>query len=457
MREKLPDPNIDTARARLSTRSVVRHGLLAFVDQAIVSVAAFLPMLFVGKVSREELGVFSLAISSYWLVAGLGNALVWTPYTSRAARMSDQTRIRFRGDSAGLNLALSLGLAAVSAGIALSAQWVFPDEKWIGLFFLTFGLLVVSLNCREYVRRVYLADLRPDKLLALDIPISVAGILIIGMAFCFGMLNAQVAMFVTALVAVPGLATSYQHLVAGRTSLRKIGRLLVSNWKFSKWLLIVAVAWLASDGFIRWMLVGLKGKEAVGEFAGAFLIVSLVNPIIIAFTSFARSIASHKLAFGSSLDLTTDVFFALRWLVPVTSLGFLALCLVGNPLLNYLFGYEYGNQPLVVLLAAAVCLEAITVPLEATFVALEKGQSLTLIAVSRFVFSAGIACWTVPQYGVMGVAIAMLGRSILVLIAYSGVFFKMHRTLVAENCPQESEATPVGQPEEDLCATGSPQ
>ena len=67
-------------------------------DQAVVSLASFLTTVIVGRIcGREELGIYVLGTTTFWLLAGIPNALAWTPYTSRAARMSPRRRARYNG------------------------------------------------------------------------------------------------------------------------------------------------------------------------------------------------------------------------------------------------------------------------------------------------------------------------------------------------------------------------
>jgi O-antigen/teichoic acid export membrane protein len=420
----LPGRTLPAARARSS--AVAIHGMHALWDQAAVSVASFLAMAFVGRLGQEELGVFALGISSFWLVAGVSNALVWTPYTSRAAHLSPVHQQRFRGESAGLNLLIGLLLAVMSLFAATLVWFVLPGQSWLVYFFLAFAPLTLTLTLREHARRIYIADFAGRRLLLFDVPISLALVALMALLFFSGKLSAVNGLLVTSLVAAPGLYISLKHIRAGGTSWRRVRHVAASNWPYAKWLLVVAVAWLASDGLLRWLLVGIQGKAAMGMFAGAFLIVSLMNPLLLAMTSFARSAASRKLAQGSKLSLTTATRASLRWLVPAVVLAFCLLFLFGNTFMTLVLGKAYADQQLVTLLALAVCLEAVVVPIEATFVALENGRLLSGVAVSRFAISMVLGLVLIPVYGALGVAVAMLGRSVLVLVMYSHALWKTH-------------------------------
>ena len=423
----------------------------ALWDQAVVSVASFAAMAFVGRLGKEQLGIYALGISTFWLVAGIANALVWTPYTARSAHLSQQRRLRYRGASAGFNLAIGVGLGLCSLVLA-GAFWLgLPQQMlpglevstplWLSSFFLACAPLAVALTLREHARRIFIADFQGVRLLAFDVPIAIALVTAMCLLFTTGALNAQLALLTTAAATSPGIYITVRHMWIGRTSWRRIAHVAAANWSYGKWLLVVALAWLASDGLLQWMLVGLKGERAMGAFAGALLIVSLVNPLVLAMRSFARSVASRQLARGTPLELTGRTLNSLRWIAPVAGVAFLLLLLFGNSFMSLVLGRAYADQELVALLALAVCLEAVTVPIEATFIALESGRLLSVVATSRFALSMFLGLILIPGLGALGVAIAMLGRSLLVLAMYACVLWTTHQALRRRARESDEERT----------------
>jgi len=83
-------------------------------DQAVVSLASFASTVIVGRVSgREALGIYVLATTTFWLLVGIPNALTWTPFTSRAPRMSTGRRASYCGSITIHTVLLTLVLAAI--------------------------------------------------------------------------------------------------------------------------------------------------------------------------------------------------------------------------------------------------------------------------------------------------------------------------------------------------------
>src|SRR6188768_34111 len=84
-------------RERKGTRELAQTAWIV-CDQAVVSLSSFVSTVIVGRVcGREELGIYVLATTMFWLLAGIPNALTWTPFTSRAPRMSSGRRASYCG------------------------------------------------------------------------------------------------------------------------------------------------------------------------------------------------------------------------------------------------------------------------------------------------------------------------------------------------------------------------
>ena len=57
--------------------------------------------------------MFGLAVSIFWLAAGIPNALVWTPYTARAAKLPAARRTLFAGSTLLHMVLVAVAMAAV--------------------------------------------------------------------------------------------------------------------------------------------------------------------------------------------------------------------------------------------------------------------------------------------------------------------------------------------------------
>ncbi len=424
---KPPTRSAAPVPAPLREKSTTLHGLHAIADQTLVSATSFATGLLVGQVSKAQLGTYALGISTFWLVAGVTNALVWTPYTARAAHLGVRRHRQYRALSAALSFAIGAVLAVGLGLCGILADWWLPADSWLAPFLWACVPLAVTMTIREHVRRVFVADFNGWQLLAIDIPICLLTLVSVASLLWLGQLDANTALVATALAAMPAMLIAYRHLSTDRIGTDRLLATFRSNWQYGKWLLLVAITWLASDSALRWLLVWLGGRDELGSFAGVFLIVAMVNPLLLAMTSFARSVASRTLASGQRHQLTQGALQSTRWSVAFATLAFVALTLFGNSLTAVTFGETYVDPWLMTMLALAVCLEGVAVPIEATFIALEYGKLLSWVASARLVVSLVLGAALIPFYGAHGLAMAMVGRSVVVFAMYVARLVATHR------------------------------
>ena len=144
-------------------------------DQAVVSLASFAATVIVGRVcGREELGVFVLATTTFWLFAGIPNALTWTPFTSRAPRMSAARRAAYSGSITIHTILLTLVLIAVFGFAGLLPSGWFGEGRWFSTMCLALVPFTALMTLREHVRRICMSQVAARDLLLLDAPIAVA-------------------------------------------------------------------------------------------------------------------------------------------------------------------------------------------------------------------------------------------------------------------------------------------
>jgi O-antigen/teichoic acid export membrane protein len=414
-------------RQPLRAATTAVQGAYALVDQVLVSAASFAAGLMVGQVSKEQLGIYSLGVATFWLLAGITNALVWTPYTARAAHLSPRRHTQYRAVSAVLSMAMGLMLAAAAAVCGVIASVVGTEATWLAPFLWACAPLAIAMTIREHVRRVCVADFRGADLLLIDIPFCVLSLMAIFGLWHFELLTANTALLVLAVAALPAGLYAVGHTAAAKSIRWRIIPTFVANWQYGKWLLLVAAAWLASDTLLRWLLLYLGGPEELGSFAGVFMIVAVVNPLLLAMTSFARSVASRRLASGSRQQLTRRTLATTGWASLFATVSFVLLALFGDDLTRWTLGAEYVDSQLMVLLALAICLEGVAVPIEATFIALESGRLLSQVAATRLAVSLVVGAVLIPWYGAHGMALALVARSVAAFCLYLVGIVLTHR------------------------------
>src|SRR5262249_21447424 len=159
--------------ARPRPVSGMRKGVLAVLDQAVVSGTSFVTSVIIGRLcSQEDLGVYALAVSLILFLRGVQGELVCSPYTIYCNRHEGAALPSYTGSTLGhyltltlLGMACLLGLAGVlSLGVgpvgAASTVWVLAG-------------IAPFLLLREYIRQVSLSHFRLPTVLVIDASVSV--------------------------------------------------------------------------------------------------------------------------------------------------------------------------------------------------------------------------------------------------------------------------------------------
>ena len=395
------------------------QGLCTVIDQALVSLTSFMTMVLVGQLGQEELGVYVLGVSTFWLAVGIPKALLWTPYTVRAARLEHPARQSYLTNVSWMMVFIALLGAGLLLVLGVVAPLLTSQQTWLQPFFFSLAPLAFMLTLREHIRRVAIADFRSPQLILFDLPVCAAIVTAITLLSVWGYLSANGAFLATGAAAALAIPFVWRQLVRSTDNSRAFLADVSSHWQFGRWLLLAAVAALLGDGALRWMLLGMHGKEAVGVFGAAFAVVALVNPLLLAMNSFARSWATRVHERTSYSGLLQHTLRATAVVVVLAVVAALAFSMLGNFAVASFFPAGFSEPLLVTLLAAGVCLQATLIPAEATLTTLEKGKQLSFAAGLRLATTFVVGIPLVYQWGAIGIGWAMVARSVPVAIVYA--------------------------------------
>ncbi|MGI9455116.1 MAG: lipopolysaccharide biosynthesis protein [Aeoliella sp.] len=340
---------------------------------------------------------------------------------ARSAHLSPRALARYAGSSAVQAMLLAV-LQAVVLTLAfvvsiLLAAWI-DIPTWLPPLLLALAPLFFGATLREHARRTLIADFRGQQLLGVDLPIGVVQLVALLVLWRAEQLTFAVALWTVA--AASSLSVIWFWWESFRLSVRwkLVKAHFASNLKFGSWLLGIAVAWLVCDLILRTVLAWFHGIEAVGTFASAYLIVSLINPIVVAATSFSQSLAARVYAASGYAGLWQ---FSFRGTVAAGLLALLAsglLATFGEPIVLAIFGKPYANQLVVGAVSLGFCLQAVSIPVEASQLALEQGRRLFAVSILRvaLVLSAGVPL--VWWLGAAGIGWTIALQSVVVLVVH---------------------------------------
>jgi O-antigen/teichoic acid export membrane protein len=385
------------------------QGFWVISDQAIVSLASFLALPVVSHYGGQSaLGVFGLAVSTFWLAVGIPNALVWLPYTARAPRLSAERRKLFAG-SATIHVAIvALLLAAVAVAGGAVAYFFSSNGTWIASMCLALVPFTLMMIAREHARRLNLADLKVQDLLRIDVPNAVLQMLLLFALALFGMLSATTALLAVALACANTFTWFYRNrdrfVFHFRRSLLHWGY----NQKFGRWLLVVAIAWFIGESSGRWMVGLFYGPALLGQFIAAQGIVMAINPLLLTINNLAQAMSSHGYARGGESQLRRMAARGTLLIALGTGAALIGLAMIGGPAVHFIFGDKYADLgPVVTSLCLGMFARMVAMPIEAAMVALQYGRTMVAAAIVRLVLIVGGGIPLIWWQGLEGVGYAL--------------------------------------------------
>ena len=396
---------------------------VAAIDQALVSLASFAMTIIVGRAcGSAELGIYAISVKIFWLVAGIPNALIWIPYTARAARLPLKRREYYLGSATAqialfsLLTTMALLLVAIASASGLTGRpWLVP----LCLALIPFAALMLL---KEHLRRVMIAHLDTAKLLGLDIPIAVVTLVALAILWRLQVLNATNALLCVA----AGCSWALVWAVLRRNTLFRFSKNRFSkhvsyDFRLGKWLFATAIFWLVAEAFCHGYVESLHGLEVLGRYSAALTIVMFFNPLTLTAQNVVRSFISKHAADSAENRLWNITVNSTTLFAGAFGGLFLLLALGGGPLVQLCFSDEYTDLGWVV---ASLCLGAychvISIPAEASLSVLHDGKSIATAAAVRMTLIVLAGPVLIGNFGPQGVGLALaLGSTggLLILVA----------------------------------------
>ncbi|MEM8944892.1 MAG: hypothetical protein AAGD11_06875 [Planctomycetota bacterium] len=380
-----------------------------FVDQGVVSIASFAAAAIVGRACGSiELGIYTLAVRIFWLAAGIPNALIWMPYTSRAPRMNRTRQKYFLGSATVHLLLIVLGIATVLVGVAIVPLLGLSDKQWLLPMCLALIPFSTLMLLREHLRRYLLAHMQTASLLKVDVPIAACQLLILAGLAWTQKLSAVSALLGMAVGCGWGVLWVALHRDRFRVASRRVAAHWGHNFQFGKWLLVVSIAWLVSDASYYWLVESFHGLTAMGQFSAAAITVMLFNPVLLTVQNLSRSVLSNSYAQGGSKELREKTMRGSGAVVVGFGVLFVGLAISGGTLVELAFGDEFaGLGAIVASLCLGMYLQVCFVPIEAGLTALQDGKGMLAGSLLRLALILASGIPLIAWYGAIGVGFAM--------------------------------------------------
>lgn len=397
-------------------------------DQAVVSLASFLGYVILGVVCEaRELGLYSLALRLFWPAAGIPNALVWTPYTSLAPRLSPQRLRLFSGSVLAHLVTVAVGLSALFVVLGLMPMKDISSARWFAAMTALVPFTILML-LREHMRRVFIAHLKWKSLLLVDVPIVLGQLMLLAAVAGIGQLSAVTALLAMALPCSWAMVWILRHRRQFPMKRRQVMADWRKNFRFGYWLLFVSLAWMVGEASPVWLIQWIHGVEVVGQFTAAMTIVMILSPLMLTVQNLARSLLSNIYAEEGIEALKRNAYHGVAIEVAAFGLLFLMIGTVGGQLVELVyFGKYAGLGAVVATLCLGMYLQVLNYPLEAALATLQEGRAMLLAAVTRLVLILAVGIPMISRFGPLGVGLALAVSCLATLLLQAVLFERRSR------------------------------
>jgi O-antigen/teichoic acid export membrane protein len=332
------------------------------VDQALLSALSFgLAFVLIHYATKEQFGLYSQLINLQSFFSPINAGVFVSAYLAIASKLRVSDLVTFRTSIGRAQIGVSAVSAAIVIGGCLAAG------KFLGALLtpatsMAFGIALMGLWSREFVRTVQFAELNFSGALRVDATyvLSTAAATAIFSAF----LPLDVSSVFGSMAFGALVATAVPLLTAFRgasVDVSTVKRNLMLSWGVGRWdVLGSVVTWGYQQSYVYFAALH-GGLSAAAEISAARL---LTTPLPLMWASYAnvlRPRASQLLAAGSLLEVRRLAMRSSLFVI-AASASFGAGALMVMPLLeHFLFGNKFHHlRPLLLCWIAYTCLTGLS-------------------------------------------------------------------------------------------------
>lgn len=392
---------------QLAPGTLLARSGMSVLDQAVVSGTSFATSVLLGRcASREELGVYYLALSIVYFARGVQEQLVSAPYMIYCGRKTDAELPVYAGSTLIHQLVFLVVTAAAIGAWLLTGLAPQGAEQAFWLMVLAAPLMLV----REFARQLSFAHLELTRATLLDMSAAVLQFaLLFGLAV-FGKLTAPATL---AAIAIPsGLATIGWLAFSQRPVVVQLSRAVGDwwhNWLFARWALASQLLASTTPYVMPWAVALTHGEAQTGMLGACTTLVGLSNTFLNGLCNFLSPQAAQAFSRGGlpelkSVLLKTAALF-------LTTLG--GLCVVaflfGERFALLVYGQDFaGAGTVIAVLSLSVLANSVGITAGNGLWAMERPSANFVADLVSLIVVIGTSLVLVPQWGPLGAAVATL-------------------------------------------------
>ncbi|WP_460409476.1 lipopolysaccharide biosynthesis protein [Thermus antranikianii] len=408
------------------------RGFWAFLDQGLFSGANFLINILLARwLPPEEYGAFAVALSVFYLLAGLHTAVLTEPMVVFGV---GKYRERFREY---LEILL-FGHWAISMVISLVLGILAFTIYWLGSLIMAkalagLALAVPFLLFFWFTRRVsYVADsIRLSRLSTiasgLNLVVVTGGILLLNNFQVLSSFSALTFQAVSALVASSTILFFFGPAPQKRVLLRRITLkpVLLDHWRYGRWAIAETVTYAISNQsqpLLISLLLGLKESGAWAAIGSLYRPISLFMQAwgLVLLPTFARWV--HQGTEERRVEKRTLILAGI--FAAATALYSLIITADSPSLLNWLFKGKYTNHWVLVPLMGLASVSAVMT--QAFLIKIKASQNLSRLPLIWGISAILMITVSVPLMRLLGLPGAAIGYALGYALSAWLAFHQMH-------------------------------
>ena len=408
------------------SRDQLSKGVI-LADQGIVSGASFVTVILLTKSLGVELfGVFTLGWMLVLLTHSLQMGFIISPMQALTAKTPQDQRRKYFGILLFKQLLFSSLIAIIFCCLGSLFQELFhitlSTYTWILFCWALFGFTM-----HEYFRRYFFVRKQTKKALLIDSIDNGLQLTFLGIAMVYSLLDMNMALVIISSSYMISIMVGVILHVPVRINFAELYRQVVSEWKFSRWLIGTSILqWISGNYFI--ITAGaLIGPAAVTAIRISQNVMGILNIFFLILENHVPQIAS-KIYHQNGISVFKSYMrrISTQGLV-VTAAFILLIILFAAPIIQVLYGLSDPTSILVLrLMALLYFIIYIGYPMRFTLLVIEKTRNIFITYVITSLFSLLLASIIIQSMGIWGVLIGLASTQ---LITQSWYLFTINKEL----------------------------
>jgi O-antigen/teichoic acid export membrane protein len=390
---------------------LLRSGLLAVFDQAIVSGTGFATSVIIGRLcAPADLGTYYLALSVILFVRGMQEQLVSSPYTFHAQHRQGAELATYTGSVFVHQAMLTLVAVAAILVAAVAGSWagaVLPaDPATIAAVLGAVPLLLL----REHLRQFAFARFRVATVIRLDLVVAIAQLGGLALLATTGTL--EIATVYAAMGGGCLLACAGWYALGDRPFQFRISRFWPDwrhNWRFGRWMLASFLVGSSSPYVLPWFVAALRGAAETGVMAACNTLVGLANAVVLGLSNSLTPQAAQAYATGGTAELRRVLWKTAALFVSTLGSFCVVAYVAGDALAVTVYGENYaGIGGIVAAYALSLLAASLAITAGNGLCAMHRPSANVTADVAALVSTIAAAAALVPGLGVPGAAVASI-------------------------------------------------